>query len=296
MYKTILVFTATMFILSCEKAIPLDQDEVEPRIAVNGLFSAGDTIIIHLSESRDILYDGSLPALTGATAKLYDVNNNLIGDFIHQADGYYQLSNYLPVAGATYRLEISNPGFKSVSAQSSAPSILSINSMDTLRKGVNMQYSIAFNDNGAEKNFYAITVKKVVSHLDPWGTGEPYTFENPYFYTTEAFVQNNSPDVDGKIWGSIMLFSDATFNGGTCTFTAEHDLFGEGSFPDDSIFVVVGLHSLSEDYFKYSTSLDKYQESEGDPFAQPVQVYSNIEDGFGIFGGYSGHTDTLIIQ
>ncbi|MBK6525335.1 MAG: DUF4249 family protein [Crocinitomicaceae bacterium] len=31
--------------------------------------------------------------------------------------------------------------------------------------------------------------------------------------------------------------------------------------------------------------MEKYQETAGDPFAQPVQVYSNVENGFGIFGG-----------
>jgi len=30
-----------------------------------------------------------------------------------------------------------------------------------------------------------------------------------------------------------------------------------------------------------------------DPFAEPVQVYNNIENGFGIFAGYAADVDTI---
>jgi len=59
--------------------------------------------------------------------------------------------------------------------------------------------------------------------------------------------------------------------------------------------MVATLSSVSEDYYKYNVTLAKYEQTQGDPFAQPVQVYSNIENGFGIFGGYSSFSDTLII-
>ena len=45
------------------------------------------------------------------------------------------------------------------------------------------------------------------------------------------------------------------------------------------------LHNISKSYYYYRTSLELYQNTSGNPFAQPVQVYSNIENGFGIFAG-----------
>ena len=59
---------------------------------------------------------------------------------------------------------------------------------------------------------------------------------------------------------------------------------------------ILKLNYSKEDYFKYKLSLEKYQETAGDPFAQPVQVYSNVENGFGIFGGYSVYRDTLFFE
>lgn len=296
MRKIFCYLAAAFFVLSCEKEIPLDKEELERRIVVNGLFSAGDTMYIHLSESRDVLYEGDLPDITTASAGLYDSNDNLLGNFVHQSDGYYKLSDYLPVAGNTYRLKVINSGFDDVSGESEAPSVISVTSVDTMRKGNNMEYEIKFSDDPSQTNYYAVTINTFIISTDTV-TGDVYDFENPFFSTKETFTQNGSADVDGSKWGTIFLFSDATFNGGACSFTAQNNIFGNTYLnQEDSIWVVVGLRSVSQDYYKYSISYANYQATSGDPFAQPVQVYSNIENGFGIFGGYSGYSQTLIIE
>ena len=45
------------------------------------------------------------------------------------------------------------------------------------------------------------------------------------------------------------------------------------------------LHNISKSYYYYRISLELYQNASGNPFAQPVQVFSNIENGFGVFAG-----------
>lgn len=285
------IIPALFVFAACEKEIPLDQEETQPRIVVNGLFSAGDTIQIHISESRDILYEGELPNLTGATAQLLNSDNALLGTFQHQSDGNYILTNYIPQAGNTYKIVVTNSGFDDIEGTTTAPAIIGVNSIDTLRKGDRMTYEIKFNDDASVTNYYALTISKISIYEDEF-TGEIYVNEDPYFSTTEIFTQNGSADVDGSKWGDIFLFSDASFNGQVCSFSAENEIYPE----EDSVFVVVGLRSVSEDYYKYSISLSKYQQTQGDPFAQPVQVYSNIEKGYGIFGAYSVYSDTLLIE
>ena len=46
---------------------------------------------------------------------------------------------------------------------------------------------------------------------------------------------------------------------------------------------------MSKDYFEYHRSLEhQYQYwSTGDPLASPVDVYSNVAGGYGVFGGYA---------
>jgi len=277
------------FVLSCEKEIPLEADEIQPRIVINGIFEAGDTMEIHVSESRNVLYDGILPNLENASAKLYDANDNFLGDFTGYPGGIYRLENYLPVVGMSYKIKVTHSGFDDVSSQTNAPSLISITSIDTLRKGEYLNYEIKFNDDPAAVNYYAVTIDKITFYEDEF-TGELHSFNDPGSYTNEIYVQSGYEDnSDGTKWGDIFLFSDATFNGGICSFSAEK--YDYQSI--DSSFVVISVRSLSEDYFKYSISLDKYNQTDGDPFAQPVQVYSNVENGFGIFSGYSVARDTI---
>ena len=58
---------------------------------------------------------------------------------------------------------------------------------------------------------------------------------------------------------------------------------------DDNPINIVGLRLLvshfGEELNKYSRSLRLQRNTLGDPFAQPVQVYSNVESGLGIFAG-----------
>lgn len=276
---------------ACEKEIPLDSEQKEPRIVVNCIFGDGDTISVHVSESRNVLYEGELPNLTSASVILQDQNGNALGNFTHEGDGIYKLNNYIPSAGISYKLTVTNTGFDAVQAETQTPSAISISAIDTLRKGDEMNYAIKFSDDPATTNYYGITVEQITISDD--GMGGVFTYSDYYFETSEIFTQNGYADVDGTKYGSVFLFSDATFNGGNCVFDAS-TYIPVGS--TDSTIIVVGLLSLSEDYFKYKLSYEKYQETAGDPFAQPVQVYSNVENGFGIFGGYSVYRDSLFFE
>nr|MDA3823724.1 DUF4249 family protein [Bacteroidales bacterium] len=49
----------------------------------------------------------------------------------------------------------------------------------------------------------------------------------------------------------------------------------------------VELISMNKAGYLYRKSVREFINSSGDPFSEPVLIYSNIENGFGIFAGYS---------
>ena len=51
--------------------------------------------------------------------------------------------------------------------------------------------------------------------------------------------------------------------------------------------VYVELRTVTEDYFKYNSTLSQQVLALIDPFHVPITIYNNIEGGFGNFGGYS---------
>ena len=52
-----------------------------------------------------------------------------------------------------------------------------------------------------------------------------------------------------------------------------------------TLSITLHLQNISKSYYYYRTSLELYKDASRNPFAQPVQVFSNINNGFGIFAG-----------
>ena len=288
MKKICLAAVALVTMWACEKEIPLKQDEAEPRIVVNGLFQAEDTVWIQLSESRNVLYKEELPNITNATAQLLDKNSNVLGDFTHDTDGRYYVPGVFPVAGETSGLNVSAPNLKSVKATSEAPSLLSDFTVDTVAApNDELEFTIRFQDDPDQINYYGISITYFGTWINEFGEEEMY--QDSYISTKEFYVTNGEEDVDGTKYAQEFFFSDASLNGQMITFKARKYNY---EF-EDSGFFKIQVKSLSEDASKYKVSYAKYLEVQGSPFAEPVQVYSNIEDGFGIFGGISAVKDTI---
>ena len=57
--------------------------------------------------------------------------------------------------------------------------------------------------------------------------------------------------------------------------------------------LVVHLRSVNKDYYQYQKSYDLYVENDGNPFAEPTLVKTNIKNGLGILGAAGEVTDTI---
>ena len=279
-----------LFLVSCEKAIVLEQEEIAPRIVVNALISDSDTIWIDLSESRPILYEEPLPPILVASAQLVDENETEIGTFTSNGNGKYYLTDVELTAGNTYGLKVNAPDFTGITAYSIIPSLTSITSIDTTTDVPynQMEFTLQFTDNPVNKDYYGVMIEYFGSWIDEEGTSNDIYW--PYFSTNEFYV-NASSDIDGAKYEREFLFSDESFNGNAVSFTGLQGRFTPTGEPG---YYVITLKTMSEDVYKYKVSYQKYQNSQG-PFAEPVQVYSNISEGFGIFGGMEVYRDTLWI-
>ncbi len=57
--------------------------------------------------------------------------------------------------------------------------------------------------------------------------------------------------------------------------------------------LIVHLRSISKDYYQYQKSYDLYVENDGNPFAEPTLVKTNIKNGLGLLAASSEVTDTI---
>jgi hypothetical protein len=291
MKKIIISFAALLLFMACEKKIEFKQEEVDPRIVVNSVFTQHDYMWVHLSESRNVLFEGELPAIENATPQLLDADGNVIEEFTYDWSGLYYCSTALLEPGSTYGLRVELDGFKTVTASSLFPKEITATIDSVAAPSDQLDLTLNFADDESQTNFYAVSMTYYGIYLDEMGEEEVYKAAS--FETNEYYVANGNPGINGEKFSREFLFTDETFNGQTIDFTGTVDRH-EGDEPGS--FYAIKLINLSEDLFKYKLSYRKYKDAQGNPFAEPVQVYSNITDGYGIFAGANEYVDTIWVE
>ena len=279
-------------IVSCEKVIPFDENEVSPKMAINGIFQSDTNWRIHVSSSRSVIDSASFNNITNASAFILDGNENLVEELMHDTNGFY-IGSTSPQENLNYYLFVDHPTLNSVRSQNVIPSLINIIGIDTATSYSNgekyLDLIINFEDPGNITNYYLVETYMVSEGLEI-ENGDTLFAE---IDTNKAFMLLNDEVFQngGSPWQDQGLFNDILFNGQSKSL--EISLPNEDYFWNEAGYIWsyrnIGLrfylHNISQDYYYYRRSLELYNQASDNPFAQPVQVYSNIENGFGIFAG-----------
>lgn len=235
-----------------------------------------------------------------------------------ELSGFYVM-DYEPKEGKTYRLEVVHPDYPSVSTSTeipvpsssfsvtlSDPKIISYNDYFDLEEPNLVEYRATVNIQDAqEQNFYHIAVIGEFFNAE-YVEDElvKYYYLEEVFYTTNdvVFDEVENPllqdeDVFSFNWNR-RVFDDKLFNNQSYDVeivfqmpvgVAAASYFGDGERSIDGVFrrFFIEVRSISEDYYLYNKTLSIQEAISDDPFAEPVQIYSNIENGHGIFAGYN---------
>ena len=294
--KKLLIYILLVSVgLSCQKVIPLDAETKTPKLVLNTLFNENDIWEVNVSRSLSVLDDGNLSNVDNATGvSVYDnSNNSLVASLTFDGENYLSLANVKPVAGKEYRIEVSAPDYKSVTSIDKCPKnvpIISFDSSSTRTSFGDIRYetSIDFQDPSGD-NYYGIKMDIIeYQRIYNSSTGDYDTTEinrtDAYLSTSNPVVDNSGPDS----YARILTFKDNLFDGQKQKITFDYYYYISGT-PNQFSVRKVSLLSLTESTYKYLKSIETYRNVDGNPFAEPVQVYSNVENGFGIFGGQSSY-------
>jgi hypothetical protein len=266
------------------QVVELDIPTHEPKIALSCHIVAGDTSIQALvTSSSGILEPSIYYAMPGATVRLFK-NGELLHELLYN-DFYkrYVIDDIPPIAddGATYRLEASHPNFAETAyAEQTMPSSVPITETsyepDGFVDGFGDRYNkvtLRFDDPASTGNYYALGIY-VENYTGSGGISSSYY---DYFETNDPILQEGG------------VASDASFNGKSYTFT-----IGTYFYPYEHSKVFVELRAITHDHFLYKRSYALYQDAHDNPFAEPVVVYNNIQNGYGIFSVASKSKKELV--
>ncbi len=271
---TVLTTIIGLGVASCEKYIDFDEEIKQPKLVINGVINPDSTFDIHISRSLSVLDNADLSIVENATVNILSENGSVYETLAYDYEGHY-LGTLQPENDEVYTVEVTAPNFDPVSATTHIPSLIDLSSVDTLGvEDVNgfqeLQLTITFQDVPNESNFYMLEVyaADIVS-------GQIYL----YPMTMRSDDVTLGLEEDG--YSDQILFSDELFDGDQKTLI----IYVEDTRDYDD-YIEIRMTSITEDLQRYAITQNAYENNRGNPFAQPVQVYSNVEGGFGIFGGY----------
>ncbi len=295
---------------ACESIIDLETPSDEHKIVAHSFFTPDSVWAVNTGIS---LHTSGLPvtlshADPGKTIVVVSDDqggaDTLRYNFGPLGVNYRSAQGLRPRPGVTYTLRVEMPGF--ISSETSSPPA-PVEATARLPEKVAVQNIAYSNDNGTASlrfaiedppgaNYYRFEIFQIDSdntvlnydHLVGFRSLDPSLRHS--YREVENLEQNDEIDFD---FFGYAFFSDALFDG--TLHTMEIALNLDPAEAGERRFMII-LSTLSYEFFMHQKTLEQHQDqsaSSGTGYSSevyPIPVYTNIKNGFGVFGGYV--TDT----
>ncbi len=286
-FNALALFAALTSFQSCKKVIDIDLPPTDSKVVVNSFFTDGNPIKIHLSKSIGIL-DNVIPECNDANIIL--LKENVITDTLYLDDGYYY-SHVLAERGKKYSLIASVPDMDTIFCSDIIPE-------KTILQNCVCTDSILIDEDGfiinelkldfedsSGPSFYEVQLSA------------KYIIDNNY--TSIWFMKNSDPIITSTglldYNPKTLIFTDKMFDGKHCSVKI---YFATQAYADYNLTIT--FRSVSESYYKYKERQFAYLFSlENDIFSgmsEPINLYSNITAGYGIFAGFSSDEKIITVS
>jgi hypothetical protein len=295
------IIVACVVLSSCELVKIVDVDTGPSRLVVNSLFTSDSSWTVSIAQTVHILDQEYFQTPAQVEIHLQSRPGDVIGFeevFFQNGSTRYREFQALqtPVAGQTYTIQVSAPGFATVQSTASVPSLVEMTSVSldsanlipiNYDNGGSIPIEFTFQDPPGRGDYYIPQFNILVERMEPnRSTGQ---FEKVKYW--RAFSMTEGVKMSSlSIEEEVRVISDELFDGQRRTVRLHiNKTFYSSNEPKTYPWRFFLTH-VGEDYFKYIMSSGLQRETSNNPLAQPVQVFTNIEGGLGIFAGASTST------
>ena len=264
-------------LFSCEKDVVFNFNH-SPKLCFNCILNPDSTVKARLTVSRNIENNIVFDAVDNASIILYENESNL-GEMVSTGNGDYFL-NYSPKTGNTYKIKVLANKYNDIEATTIIPEkpdvTYLIDSLEYSEQGefywVHCNFII--HDKTGPNNYW-LYGKRTINNVTYTGGG--------YNDINAPFVDDFNREIDtyakyGFVYNYYVRISDEGFDGEDLSFNTTRR---KGFYIN---FVAADTHY--DKYIKSSVTARINNESEL-PFREPIQIYSNINNGVGIFGSFA---------
>ncbi len=282
-YFKLLIVSLLFGITSCVKEVDFTGEETAPLPVLNCVVDADEDIVYaDLTKSLFFLRYGKFAPIKNAEITFTWKDTEL--PMQHEKDGVY--ATIVPIytigAGDGISIAATMPEFGTITTETlkMPAKPLICNACYKWTDGdVNIKsFTLKFLNNDPSNTYYKISVysnfyNDSTNDLDWNNVG----YERISCNDSRLMLSNSDfPTINE---GKYLLFPARNFSGDTCILTIEF----EGIIYTDNLYYVE-VASISESLYKYFSTLNNYYNTQNNPFTEPVQVFTNIRGGLGIFG------------
>ena len=280
----LLIAVVSTFTTSCETTVDADITTYEPRLALYGFPNPDSAWSI-------LLYRTAAPyeLVTEEQLRVSDAHIVVSGKRGRNVLQVAALGHYIhvswPLAGEEFLLGAEASGYPPIRAQGHVPERPQVDTTSLVslgREGNEFLYRIVLTlDDPAGVNFYRLGLYERSADLESYWRTIKFESTDPALRPSPDLVGALSLDELASGY-RIAWFGDEQFEGDRRTIELDIRFFHD--VPDSAVLV---LSSMSEDYFEYHRTLEQQSISFNDVLAAPTEVFSNVENGVGIVGGYA---------
>lgn len=282
--KKLILIISLLTATACDLIVDVDIPIEEQKLTLNAFFTQDSVWTAHLSLNRHILDDAYFKTVDDGLVVIYE-QGNAVDTLLSEGNGIYTADSR-PVPGRSYEIQAISPAHGTVRSRSYLPETVPITNMeievppDRSVADPKISFRFQFKDPAQETNYYQLSLTSE-RHYKNSGTGEEviqYSYV-PIESNDPVLANSSNSDNEG------IFFKDTMFDGKEISLALKAPYWG--AFFAEEVKLILYLRTLSEDSYRYKVTSKLQKSASGDPFAQPVSVYTNVENGFGIFGGFS---------
>jgi hypothetical protein len=283
MKNSLIYFVGLTFffiVVACETVVDIDIPFSRPKIVVNSHLIAYESVEVGLTFSRHVL-DNAMDYEIIKNAKVIIKEGNQEFSLFYDAQNRLYTHATLKVSeGKTYTLRIEVPNYEPIEVVEKVPVAVKVDqfvykgSTASTNDNLRHDFSVKFND-PVGPNYYLLKfyIKSTTSYVNQYGE------EQLYIRFNKISLESKNPAYQDSYFWSEFLIDDKLFEGKD----VDLEFYGSYLSLNENLEYFVSVSSVSKEFYLYNKTYYQQYYTSGDPFAQPVRVYSNIPNGLGVF-------------
>ncbi|MFB6455330.1 DUF4249 domain-containing protein [Chitinophaga sp. Hz27] len=272
----LLLVLLTILSIACEKPVNITPSYEGNKLVVNTMMQQDSPIYVRVTRSVPVnVYDESaFEELPSVNISLTDESGTVLPLQRQQILGkWYYVSSAAAVRGHRYKVAASATGLVGVEASDTLPQ--KPQAWDATAQKGSSRIKFILKDNPGTHDYYQLRVYNIDTANRP--------ISALYFKLDPAF-NNNLMDILSTAQRSILIMNDNRFDGREVTFVLQtQDLVPTTGK------LMVEVTALTYNAYQYLKTATEQSESYGDIVSEPVRVFTNVINGYGIVAGINSN-------